>query len=105
MSERIELPKMEVRRWEGEEWPAKRITIADSGTSMARFISTRFTDLDESQAEASEIARRCNNWLEVADNVACLLSAIEHSVDKDENYDMDMAPHIEELERLIGGEA
>lgn len=103
------MPELEVRNFKGDEWPDKRISISEAPSypgemTPGLFVNARYAELADSESQATEIARRCNSWPEVADNVACLLSAIEHSVDKDENYDMDMAPHIEELERLIGGE-
>lgn len=102
MNDRVELPELEVRRWDGEEWPEKRISIAavdhSGGPSHALFINARYADLDEALRLAEEYSRRCNAWDKVK---AKLQSAIELSIAGFDDNAVDLA---EQALQIMEGE-
>lgn len=101
-----EFPELEVRRWEGEQWPDKRISIVSadhSGWNLARamFINTRYADLDEAEEQATEIARRCNNWDGLIDAAKTLIAAIEEAPVGEDYYDEHLECPILELQSWV----
>lgn len=104
MTKRIELPELEVRRWDGETWPEKRISIAAAdimeGLGEAKFVSARYADLDEAQEQAEEIARRCNNWPHIQELASELKRKCEE-IASDEDWDELFAPVFHELKIVL----
>jgi len=66
--------KIEARKWDGEEWPEKRVSIADTDTKFCLFVSARYADIDEAKIQANEVCRRVNCHDEL---VEALVSMVE----------------------------
>lgn len=82
------LPILSVVRHENGEWPHRRITIGygdpyQTGLFTAVMVSPRFADLDESEAEANEMVRRCNSYSELYEALEGLLNDALDPLDKD----------------------
>ena len=50
---------LKVRRWGGEKWPERRVSIADDN-GHALFISARYADIEKAEIQAGEIATAVN---------------------------------------------
>jgi hypothetical protein len=42
-----------VRKWAGDEWPEKRLSIGDKDSQEALFISPRYADIDSGSVKAN----------------------------------------------------
>lgn len=56
---------LEVRKFDGEEWPEKRVSIGDKQSGLSVMISPRYADLEQAEVDARVIVHHTNNYLAV----------------------------------------
>ena len=70
-----------VRRWDGDEWPDKRISVASRDSQEALFISARYADIDQSEEYAAFIVQACNEHYKQKELNAQLVKALRGIVE------------------------
>lgn len=65
---------IEVRQFDGEEWPEKRISISDKDSGYCLFVNARYADLAESKQQAEFIAHAIKHVDALADALAEIVS-------------------------------
>jgi len=63
MSKHTPLPDfvaLEVREWDGDEWPEKRVSLGCPYEKHAVAISPRYADIEQAKANMAEIAKHSN---------------------------------------------
>lgn len=55
-----ELP-LKVRRWDGDQWPERRVSISNED-EHALFVSARYADIEKAELQAKEIVTAVNNY-------------------------------------------
>lgn len=92
---------LEVRLWDGDDWPERRVSLACTDGKHAVMISPRYADIGQAQANAEEIALRCRYHDRLVELVS---DAMEDETEFDTEWDNEARAVLAELSDHSGAD-
>lgn len=77
MSAESTIIELQVRVWDGDNWPEKRVSIGCPFSGLAVMISPRYTGMEIAEADATHIVRCVNYHKRLVESVDNLIKIMD----------------------------